>query len=483
MKNLSPEMLDEEGYGILFARVASNLIGEGKIEQATLLSEVGIKKYPNYAQGHFLMAKCYQEKDMSEEARTEYERVLKYDSSHLGALRELANISKSNGLIEVYKDYLFQMLTLDPLNSKLVDESREQGVYDLWKMDGKTPFSQIEKIKPDEIGDDKDSSAEVEESELSMPKISEEPDDSTKIDLSQFENQDDDFNTIMDGLIPDDAEGNEEVDINEFVNELDKSVEEESELLAEEKPVLDKEGETSSEAEFEFGEKGEPFLEMDFSQEQEKTEEVEVKPETETIDGDSLIEENVNDTDEDIGAADFDLDNLVSEESSEKSNTEAIKDLKKSDEEYFDADDNVLNLDDELESEKPQLQPETIIEDEDVIDTAEKQSLKLEIEPVPDESIDESPEVISPETEILPDAKMDKIENVEEDEAQAKEESPFVKKKIISQTLGEILVSQKKYKEARQVFEALKVEEPDNINIDKKIEILDKIIDLEGEDN
>ena len=38
--NLTPELLDEEGKGILFARVATNLLEEGKVEQATLITEV-----------------------------------------------------------------------------------------------------------------------------------------------------------------------------------------------------------------------------------------------------------------------------------------------------------------------------------------------------------------------------------------------------------------------------------------------------------
>ena len=71
--NLTPEIIDEEGKGILFARVASKLLSEGKVDQATLISEVGMKKHPNYAQGHYVLGKCYQERDMYEEARAEYD--------------------------------------------------------------------------------------------------------------------------------------------------------------------------------------------------------------------------------------------------------------------------------------------------------------------------------------------------------------------------------------------------------------------------
>ena len=69
-------------------------------------------------------------------------------------------------------------------------------------------------------------------------------------------------------------------------------------------------------------------------------------------------------------------------------------------------------------------------------------------------------------------------QEIEEENEQA-DKSPYVKQKIISQTLGEILVSQNKYKEAKEVFLALKEQQPDNPGIDKKLEILDKIIALE----
>jgi len=51
--------------------------------------------------------------------------------------------------------------------------------------------------------------------------------------------------------------------------------------------------------------------------------------------------------------------------------------------------------------------------------------------------------------------------------------------KIVTQTLGEILVSQKKYVEALSVFETLQEQSPDNKNITKKVDFLKKIVTLE----
>jgi uncharacterized protein HemY len=59
------------------------------------------------------------------------------------------------------------------------------------------------------------------------------------------------------------------------------------------------------------------------------------------------------------------------------------------------------------------------------------------------------------------------------------EDEKFEQPRIISQTLGEILVSQKKYTEAKSVFEALREKQPQNKSLDVKIAYLDQIIGLE----
>jgi hypothetical protein len=67
----------------------------------------------------------------------------------------------------------------------------------------------------------------------------------------------------------------------------------------------------------------------------------------------------------------------------------------------------------------------------------------------------------------------------EEDKDSESDDSSFKESKIISQTLGEILVSQKKYSEALEVFKTLKDQQPDNQNVQRKITLLEQIISLE----
>lgn len=449
--NLTPDILDEEGKGILFARVASNLLKEGKVDQATLITEVGIKKHPNYAQGHYILGKCYQEKDMYEEARAEYERVLRFDSSHLGAMKELAGLYHSTGLDDVYKDYLYRLLTLDPLNSNVIDECKEQGVYDIWKSQFETPLDSSETIEPEKI-DDSVISLEEEKQAVEEEVESEKKDaeDLMKIDLTQFENQVDDFTTIMDGLIQETSDSDQEVDSTNYLKDLESPIEIESELLAEEKPIEESIDELDAfEKEEILEETKSPFMELDFSKDdkEELSEDKEKEDDAIKIDNDEepiSIEEEIKKEPEEVENA-FEepklrIENIETTDKPQNNNAHEKTELV-----FENSNENV-----EFGTDEEQKEDIEILTDNKQVKEEKKQA--------------------DLETDILPEN--DNDENTSDD-------SPYVKQKIVSQTLGEILVSQNKYKEAKQVFLALKEQQPDNPNIDKKLEILNKIIELE----
>ena len=492
--NLTPDLVDEEGKGILFARVASKLLSESKVDQATLISEVGIKKHPNYAQGHYVLGKCYQERDMYEEARAEYERVLRYDSSHLGAMKELAGLYNSTGLNDVYKDYLYRLLTLDPLNTNILDECREQGVYEIWKSQTEESLISKQNVVTQET-ETPDFSLEDLDKKIEDEVESEKKDaeDLLKIDLTQFENQDDDFTTIMDGLIQESSEDGQEVDAANYLKDLESPVEIESELLAEEKPIEESIDELDAFEKGDFNDdSNSSFLELDYGQKAQKKEEENQKE----ID-DSLALDKEEDTiqlEEEIKKEPEEVENAFDEQKLRVENIEVKDDLQpvnahektelvfeeteKNVEFQFDEEESVAEVKEEQElkiepeiTEKKYEEPELKIEPEIVPEVSEeiKEEKKPEIEPDLLLNVEEDKKPES-ETELIPEV---------EEESTPDEKSPFVKQKIVSQTLGEILVSQNKYKEAKQVFLALKEQQPDNPNIDKKLEILDKIIALD----
>jgi tetratricopeptide (TPR) repeat protein len=476
--NLTAELIDEEGKGILFARVASKLLSEGKVDQATLISEVGIKKHPNYAQGHYILGKCYQDRDMYEEARAEYERVLRYDSSHLGAMKELASLYHSTELNDVYKDYLYRLLTLDPLNSRILDECREEGVYEIWKSQGERPLVTENDITTEETEFpefklDKENKTIEEEVEAEKKNA----EDLLKIDLTQFENQDDDFTTIMDGLIQESSEDGHEVDATNYLKDLESPVEIESELLAEEKPIEESIDELDAFDKADFNDDtNSTFLELDYGQKIEKKEEEIIKDKDDNLElnkeEDTIqLEEEIKKEPEEVENA-FDepklrVENIEVKDEPSPGNahekTELVfEETEKNVEFQFDEEESLEEVKEEIK-----IEPELKIE-QDI--TKEKDEIpELEIEPEIIRNVEEEKKLES-ETDLIPE--------VDEEDA-PDEKSPYVKQKIVSQTLGEILVSQNKYNEAKQVFLALKEQQPDNPNIDKKLEILDKIIALE----
>ena len=119
---LTEDLVSLPGGEILFARLATNLLESGEVEEATKICEKGLKKFPTYAQAHYVLARCYLKKNMADEARSEFERVLRYDPNHLNAIKNLSEIHFANGFQDLYKEYLVKLYTLDPLNEEIQSE-------------------------------------------------------------------------------------------------------------------------------------------------------------------------------------------------------------------------------------------------------------------------------------------------------------------------------------------------------------------------
>lgn len=369
--DISENLLNLPGGEILFARLASNLLQSGDVEEAIKLCENGLKKFPTYAQAHFILAKCYLKQQMNDEARAELERVLRYDPNHLNAIKDLSSIYFLNGFQDLYKEYLFKLFTLDPINEEVIDEVKKLGEYKLW-----SPISPVQPLEEmvdeerpetsesgaglsmqsetsDEFDSESPATDEIDSEEILESSATEAEEGSSsdsifpdRIDLSQFDNLDDDFTTILHGKL---EYPNTKPRVLEDNPELQKAKEE---IFGGEEPALD------------------------------------IAPTEEIVE---TMEELLGE-DEEIGVQDF--EKIIS--SKEKQETEAT---------------------------------------------------------VP----------YSTDSDQLPE----------------EEEEKFEQPRIISQTLGEILVSQKKYTEAKSVFEALREKQPQNKSLDVKIAYLDQIIGLE----
>jgi hypothetical protein len=347
------KILKDREMELLFARVASNLLSKGNVNEAIRICEHGLKRFPMYAQGHYVMAMCYDQEGKHEEARIEYERVMKYDPNHLRALKRLTQIYQSNGMEDLYKEKSVTLARLNPFDPEV-----QQNAKDLVekKLSVQSPEEQVSKeIKSEKHKD---------------------PLDVPKVDLSQFDNQDDDFTTIIQGK--------------------------------------------SADEEVQSGEKDDINLAVG-------TASAELQTDTETN-----------------NRMEYETEQRLSEESGNSDEDENFEDL------------------DELkfEDDKGGKKEEAAVHEEWAMAVGENDATEIVIKKKGSET----------------DFKSAKKKN---GGITASEEEKYQQPKIVTQTLGEILVSQKKYVQALKVFETLQELHPENKNILKKVEFLKKIISLE----
>jgi tetratricopeptide (TPR) repeat protein len=377
--DLTENMINQPGKGILFAHRAYNLLKTGELDEAIKVCERGLKHFPTYAQGHYILARCYIKKKLNDEARAELERVLRYEPNHIKTIRDLAGLHFANGFQDLYREYLMQLFTLDPLNEQVIEEAKKLGEYNLWKAEPDSvvqpePMPQSE-VDLESVEDNESLFLETEQE-----KTKEDPIFPDKIDLSQFDNVEDDFTTILHGKMQYPRKANQsEIESDSNLVDIAKDIIEE--------PTVEDQSEDSKTDEVSTEDK--PLIEsattVSTTDETQKSNPVE--DQTDTVADHLDVKDHFSEKGEDAGSSSRDI---------------------------------------EIESEtmdEPELNSETYDDEED---------------------------------------------------------DKFEQPKIISQTLGEILVSQQKYVEAKAVFEALKEKQPDNKALDLKIEYLNRIIGLEN---
>ena len=369
--DLTENMVNQPGKEIFFAHLASNFLKSGELEQAIKLCQRGLKKFPTYAQAHYILARCYIRKKLNDEARAELERVLHYDPNHVKAIRDLAGLYFANGFQDLYKEYLMQLFTLDPMNENVIEEVKKLGEYKLWSAATGESVSipPTGESEPEEEIYEDEENVFVEPENEKTEKSDAAPIFPDKIDLSQFDNVEDDFTTILHGKL-------------EYSKNVTQKPQEKDQDLSE--------------------------VAKDILKGQDNKEKTEAAPDT---------DQDVSDSGQTPLSDDGQLKPESGGDHDQPSTTEGTIDIS---------------------------QPSGIVKDKIVIDE------------------DQSEESLS-DTDAFPDD----------------EEEKFEQPKIISQTLGEILVSQQKYAEAKAVFEALKEKQPENKALDLKIEYLNKIIGLE----
>ncbi|MEJ2054875.1 MAG: tetratricopeptide repeat protein, partial [Calditrichaceae bacterium] len=123
-------ILNSGNDSILFAHKAFKFIENKEYEQALELCESGVKRFPFYAEGHFILGKCYQSLKKYEEAKSEYERTLMFMPGHIRALNALAYVYFKLQLAPKANDLLILASLYNPLNHELMEYLKSENLYD-----------------------------------------------------------------------------------------------------------------------------------------------------------------------------------------------------------------------------------------------------------------------------------------------------------------------------------------------------------------
>ncbi len=520
----------DHSLNILFARQAAELLSKDQVEEAIQLCERGVKLFPYYAEGHHILARAYQAQERFEEARAEYERTLFYMPNHLQAQKGLAYIYFKEKQRDMGNQIILNHALYDPRNPELIEFLKSEGLYDTLyrqplppetKQETEEPFvmeeaeavppapeptqatpetpetepepelideqlfveetplepaseestplpeppeeevmreepvALVEETETEEmleppdqpealsLGEDEliempiegvdENRADVERDTL-LEELSETAQEQHRevppIDLDQFKNTEDDFSTLMGEMF----EGGEETADEESAVEAEPEewpASGEPEAPAEEKPILD--------TTVIFNESRQETEEMD-----EKEESAPEAPATPPI-------ATAADLEAALSIADSEQER-IEEEIEKTSEPPAIEEIP-----------------DEM-PQQPTPEPEMISEQapESVPETPTQETAAVEevLERV-ETSLEEKTKQekqITPPTPSIGDEEAVNIEEILENPS------------LLTPTFGEILIAQKKFDDARRVFQELLNQQPDNERFKKKLQFLDKII-------
>ncbi len=122
--NYRPDNID-----ITFAQQADEFLKNNNLAVAIELAEVGVRKYPFYSTGHLILARAYHQDNRMDEAQAEYERVILYEPGNYRALMSLAFISFKKRLKTLGNQYLQQAVLYDFDNTELIDYLKKENIY------------------------------------------------------------------------------------------------------------------------------------------------------------------------------------------------------------------------------------------------------------------------------------------------------------------------------------------------------------------
>jgi len=114
-------IIKDNPKSLVFARLASIYLEQGRIDDAINLLEQGIQTYPSYVTGHFILAKAYIAKNQREKAEEALKKVISHDRLYLHAHKLLGDLMARIGWENKAAIHYRDIIDIDPL-----DEETEQ---------------------------------------------------------------------------------------------------------------------------------------------------------------------------------------------------------------------------------------------------------------------------------------------------------------------------------------------------------------------
>lgn len=107
----------ENPDGRYFAPLADAYRKAGQVDRALELVRAGLEKHADYLSAHIVLGRCLLDKKDDEGAGQAFRRVLTLDSENIIALKSLAEIEERKGDLVQARQWLQQLLHIDPMNA------------------------------------------------------------------------------------------------------------------------------------------------------------------------------------------------------------------------------------------------------------------------------------------------------------------------------------------------------------------------------
>jgi len=412
------------------------------------------------------LARCYQAMNEAEMAIEEFERTLSFNPGHLKAMKSLAYLQYKNKKREQGNVVLLKMALYDPLNSELIEFLKSEGLAP--DTVGRQDISAAEE-NPAVIQDEK--AMEANETEESTPVFEE-----TEIDLEKMEDPLSGTSATAKDLLPKDDIIEDLFTEEEPAVDLDP-IQDVPDTLAEQSSGLSR-----SDAEQDDFERNNIDARLEETATFHKPLDLDQFDNTED-DFSTLIEGYFEDQEEDVTVLEeTDTDEPAEteepvEERSLLDTTVIFREKRSEDQETPESAEEappIVNDFNAVANEIEQMSYEepAIIEadmEEEMEEEDNTASLNNVIERIEQTTLSKK--------EIGDDFNADIAKEFEEEKVNI--DDILQNPSLLTPTFGEILIAQKKFQDAREVFIALSRREPENDRFRKKIEFLGKIVAIQ----